>query len=89
MHWSLYSQCGIWDPKGRGVDIWECIRARKLPLFFVSNNPHMSLLDDSTQFTQVRYQCCIVVSCNNLTFFSHQMVFIGATSPAGNQSVVL
>lgn len=27
MHWSLYSQCGIWDPKGRGVDIWECIKA--------------------------------------------------------------
>ncbi|KAG2036788.1 hypothetical protein BDR03DRAFT_865370 [Suillus americanus] len=27
VHWSLYSQCGIWDPKGRGVDIWECIRA--------------------------------------------------------------
>ncbi|KAH7887055.1 hypothetical protein F5I97DRAFT_1099436 [Phlebopus sp. FC_14] len=27
VHWSLYSQCGIWDPKRRGVDIWECIRA--------------------------------------------------------------
>ncbi|OAX35681.1 hypothetical protein K503DRAFT_773219 [Rhizopogon vinicolor AM-OR11-026] len=27
VHWSLYSQCGIWDPKGRGVDIFECIRA--------------------------------------------------------------
>ncbi|KAG1736148.1 uncharacterized protein EDB91DRAFT_1204316 [Suillus paluster] len=35
VHWSLYSQCGIWDPKGRGVDIWECIRARKSPLSFV------------------------------------------------------
>jgi hypothetical protein len=58
VHWSLYSQCGIWDPKGRGVDIWECIRARKLPLSFVSTNSHMSPLDDSTQFTQVRYQSC-------------------------------
>ncbi|KAH9048413.1 hypothetical protein EDB84DRAFT_1556869 [Lactarius hengduanensis] len=27
IHWDLYSQCGIWDPKGRGVDIYECIRA--------------------------------------------------------------
>ncbi|PPQ66814.1 hypothetical protein CVT26_009660 [Gymnopilus dilepis] len=26
VHWALHSQCGIWDPKGRGVDIWECIR---------------------------------------------------------------
>ena len=29
VHWSLYSQCGIWDPRGRGVDIWECICDRK------------------------------------------------------------
>jgi len=28
IHWDLFSQCGVWDPKGRGVDIWECIRAR-------------------------------------------------------------
>lgn len=28
IYWSLHSQCGVWDPKGRGVDIWECIRAR-------------------------------------------------------------
>lgn len=26
--WPLYAQCGVWDPKGRGVDIWECIKAR-------------------------------------------------------------
>ncbi|TFK38088.1 hypothetical protein BDQ12DRAFT_666313 [Crucibulum laeve] len=26
VHWALYSQCGVWDPRGRGVDIWECIR---------------------------------------------------------------
>ncbi|KIM91490.1 hypothetical protein PILCRDRAFT_94330 [Piloderma croceum F 1598] len=25
--WPLFSQCGVWDIKGRGVDIWECIRA--------------------------------------------------------------
>jgi len=29
VHWSLYSQCGVWDPRGRGVDIWECICDRK------------------------------------------------------------
>ncbi|KAF4618630.1 hypothetical protein D9613_010105 [Agrocybe pediades] len=26
VHWDLYSQCGIWDARGRGVDIWECIQ---------------------------------------------------------------
>ncbi|KAF9051426.1 hypothetical protein CVT24_000799 [Panaeolus cyanescens] len=26
VHWTLHSQCGVWDPKSRGVDIWECIR---------------------------------------------------------------
>ena len=31
IHWALFSQCGVWDPKGRGVDIWECIRARESP----------------------------------------------------------
>ena len=29
VHWTLYSQCGVWDPRGRGVDIWECIRDRE------------------------------------------------------------
>lgn len=28
IYWALHSQCGIWDPKGKGVDIWECIRPR-------------------------------------------------------------
>ncbi|TCD71915.1 hypothetical protein EIP91_000047 [Steccherinum ochraceum] len=26
VHWPLHAQCGIWDPRGKGVDIWECIR---------------------------------------------------------------
>ncbi|KAF8635450.1 hypothetical protein AX15_000428 [Amanita polypyramis BW_CC] len=26
VYWKLHSQCGIWDTKGKGVDIWECIR---------------------------------------------------------------
>ncbi|KIJ99999.1 hypothetical protein K443DRAFT_101097 [Laccaria amethystina LaAM-08-1] len=26
VHWSLYSQCAVWDPRRRGVDIWECVR---------------------------------------------------------------
>lgn len=30
VQWTLYSQCGVWNPRGKGVDIWECIRARKL-----------------------------------------------------------
>ena len=39
--WPLSSQCGTWDPKGRGVDVWECILARMslflLPLPFTDN----------------------------------------------------
>ncbi|KAF8273470.1 hypothetical protein EI94DRAFT_1563806 [Lactarius quietus] len=27
IQWDLFSQCGVWDAKGRGVDIYECIRA--------------------------------------------------------------
>ncbi|PSS32046.1 hypothetical protein PHLCEN_2v2191 [Hermanssonia centrifuga] len=26
VHWAMNAQCGVWDPKGKGVDIWECIR---------------------------------------------------------------
>lgn len=29
IYWTLHSQCGVWDPKGKGVDIWECIRPRE------------------------------------------------------------
>jgi hypothetical protein len=40
IHWDLFSQCGVWDPKGRGVDIWECIRARtSTPVFRPSRPP--------------------------------------------------
>jgi hypothetical protein len=35
--WPLFAQCGVWDPKGRGVDIWECIRARTC-----QNRPYFS-----------------------------------------------
>lgn len=31
IQWPMYAQCGVWDTKGRGVDIWECIQARKSP----------------------------------------------------------
>ncbi|GBE88769.1 hypothetical protein SCP_1401740 [Sparassis crispa] len=26
IYWTVNSQCGVWDPKGKGVDVWECIR---------------------------------------------------------------
>ncbi|KAI9428338.1 hypothetical protein H4582DRAFT_1866754 [Lactarius indigo] len=40
IHWDLYSQCGIWDAKGRGVDIYECIRAHQsTPNTQVSRRP--------------------------------------------------
>ncbi|KAF8348629.1 hypothetical protein F5887DRAFT_880046 [Amanita rubescens] len=31
VHWKAKSQCGIWDIRGKGVDIWECVRDRKSP----------------------------------------------------------
>ena len=56
IHWDLHSQCGIWDQKGKGVDIWECIRARQSrpinrPLL---SNPHrfVPIADHSTVATQ-------------------------------------
>lgn len=29
IYWPLQAQCGVWDPKGKAVDIWECIRDRE------------------------------------------------------------
>lgn len=28
VYWPLGSQCGVWDSKTKGVDVWECIRPR-------------------------------------------------------------
>ena len=28
VYWLLGSQCGVWDSKTKGVDVWECIRPR-------------------------------------------------------------
>ena len=55
VHWTLYSQCGVWDPRGRGVDIWECIRDRECCLLggcqpFVLHSAVFA--DDSTPGTQ-------------------------------------
>lgn len=56
IHWDLYSQCGIWDPRGKGVDIWECVRARQSrPIIRPSLlNPHcfVPIADHSTAATQ-------------------------------------
>jgi hypothetical protein len=57
VHWSAYSQCGIWNAKGRGVDIWECIRDRKsltlLPLLLTTLT-FFFFVDDSTPGSEVR-----------------------------------
>ena len=29
IQWAVNAQCGVWDPRGKGVDVWECIRARE------------------------------------------------------------
>ncbi|KAF9262283.1 hypothetical protein L218DRAFT_960418 [Marasmius fiardii PR-910] len=26
IHWPMYSQCGVWNSKNKGVDVWECVR---------------------------------------------------------------
>jgi hypothetical protein len=40
LQWPLYSQCGVWDVRGRGVDVWECIKDRKFRLFILSLPTH-------------------------------------------------
>ncbi|KAK7695826.1 hypothetical protein QCA50_000464 [Cerrena zonata] len=27
VYWPVGSQCGVWDIKGKKVDVWECLRA--------------------------------------------------------------
>ncbi|KII87919.1 hypothetical protein PLICRDRAFT_176674 [Plicaturopsis crispa FD-325 SS-3] len=29
VYWPSGSQCGVWNPKMRGVDIWQCIRSHE------------------------------------------------------------
>ena len=36
LYWPVNSQCGIWDPRGKGVDIWECIHPREYTFSFMS-----------------------------------------------------
>ena len=31
VYWPMNAQCAVWDVKGTGVDVWECIRPRKPP----------------------------------------------------------
>lgn len=31
VYWPMNAQCAVWDVKGKGVDVWECIRPRKYP----------------------------------------------------------
>lgn len=58
VRWSMYNQCGVWDPKGKGVDIWECIRDRECSKPFLlesESSAHLIplLIDDSTAATSV------------------------------------
>ena len=46
LYWPLHAQCGVWDPKGKGVDVWECIRPRESP------SPHRPLLTSSPSATR-------------------------------------
>jgi hypothetical protein len=53
--WDIYSQCGVWDPKGRGVDIWECIKARTyISYSFIDHWLTDKFTDDSVPGSQVR-----------------------------------
>ena len=44
VHWTLYSQCGIWDPRSRGVDIWECIRERESILLSMASGRYLAFV---------------------------------------------
>jgi hypothetical protein len=54
VHWELYSHCGVWDPRSRGVNIFECIRDRKsLRHSFLRHILIvLSFIDDSVPGTQ-------------------------------------
>ena len=54
VHWSIYSQCGIWNAKRRGVDIWECIQERKSLRLIPWDKADISFfVDNSTPGTEV------------------------------------
>jgi hypothetical protein len=71
VHWPMYSQCGVWDPRGRGVDIWECIRDRKYVLSSVHDNSSSPfILDDSTPGTEVSRFSSPRLSRQHIYFFA-------------------
>lgn len=55
--WPVNAQCGVWDPKLKGVDIWECVRAREYTVRSGSRVPIADFpsfsADHSTPSTQV------------------------------------
>ncbi|KNZ78005.1 hypothetical protein J132_02648 [Termitomyces sp. J132] len=41
VHWEVYSQCCMWDPRSRCVNIWECIKDRRsLYILYLSTSSH-------------------------------------------------
>lgn len=54
LHWPLYSQCGVWDVRGRGVDVWECVKDRefRLSLWPFKLLQLISFLDESKPGSQ-------------------------------------
>lgn len=38
--WALHSQCGVWDPKSKRVEVWECIRERECFFFVLLSLPY-------------------------------------------------
>nr|VWO96726.1 Putative type III effector protein [Ganoderma boninense] len=47
LYWPLHAQCGVWDPKGKGVDVWECIRPHH-------STPGTQVCDLTPRFTPSR-----------------------------------
>lgn len=33
IYWPLNAQCAVWDPRGKVVNVWECVRPRELRTF--------------------------------------------------------
>ncbi|KAH9898273.1 hypothetical protein C8Q73DRAFT_788469 [Cubamyces lactineus] len=55
LYWPLHAQCGVWDPKGKGVDVWECIR------------PHQSTPGTQPLLALCRAQMIVIGACYKLS----------------------
>jgi hypothetical protein len=60
--WARNAQCATWDPSGRRVEVWECLRERTCCFFFLVQITSVvmltllvPLLDNSNKTNRVRH----------------------------------